>query len=281
MRGPARDLSFAAMPVAEVFCVFAEEVGAGVLAFLPFVSVKEGGRRFFEVGLAIALASLVGGHAIRAAAGGYSSPDLLRGLVLGFTVAAVGLALVGRKVLRGPGFQGATGWLVASGALAVLALVPEAVSVDRTTLVPTPGHVLATLSLLSGAALVGSVLLAMTLGHFYLVIPRLTIDPLRRLTNGYLGAILARVATSLVVLGLAWSLVGKDDRPVLIDQVAILAPRALFGLAGPLLLCFLARGTVAIKSTQSATGILYGATVFVFFGELAASYLFVEAGLPL
>ena len=78
--------------------------------------------------------------------------------------------------------------------------------------------------------------------------------------------------------GLAGSLASSANPA---DQASMLAPRVLFGLLGPLVLCLLARGTVAIKSTQSATGILYGATVFVVFGELVASYLFVEAGLSL
>jgi hypothetical protein len=268
------------MPLAEVFCVFAEEAGAGILAFLPAVTVKEGGRRFFEVTVALALASLVGGHAVRALAGGYGGAPPGRVATLALGVAAVALALVAIKVLRGANFTAAIPWLRGAGACAVASLVPEALALDRAPFV-TPGHVLALASVLSSAALLGSVALALTLGHFYLVIPRLSIDPLRRLTNGYLASILARIACSGVALALAWSVVLDDGRSLLVDEATLLLPRVLFGLAGALLLCLLARGTVAIKSTQSATGILYGATVFVVVGELAASYLFVELGLPL
>jgi hypothetical protein len=269
------------MPVADVFCVFAEEAAAGLLAFLPFVSVKEGGRRFFEVGLAIAGASLFTGHAIRALAGGYSSPDGLRLATLALSVGAFVLLLAAVKVLRGPGFARASTVIGAAALFALGALVPETIALDRGSPVATPAHALGIASALAGAALLGSVTLAMTLGHFYLVIPRLSIDPLRRLTNGYLAAILVRLAIAGATTALAWSVVVKGDRPILLEQVTVLLPRALFGLLGPLVLCFLARGTVAIKSTQSATGILYGATVFVVFGELAACWLQVEAGLPL
>jgi hypothetical protein len=268
------------MPVADVFCVFAEEAGAGLLAFLPSVSVKEGGRRFFEVGVALALASLVGGHAVRALGGGYASPGTERAVALALAAGAVVLALVGVKVLRGADFLKSLGWLRAASVLAMGALVPEAIALERAPIV-TPGHLLGIASLLSGGALLGSVTLAMTLGHFYLVIPRLSIDPLQRLANAYLASIVARLLVAGVALALAWPVVVADDRPFLMDQVAVLLPRALFGLVGPFVLCFLTRGTVAIKSTQSATGILYGATVFVVFGELAASWLFVEAALPL
>jgi hypothetical protein len=38
--------------------------------------------------------------------------------------------------------------------------------------------------------------------------------------------------------------------------------------------------TARIRSTQSATGLLYVALVFVLFGELMASYLWIAARLP-
>jgi hypothetical protein len=38
--------------------------------------------------------------------------------------------------------------------------------------------------------------------------------------------------------------------------------------------------TARIRSTQSATGLLYVALVFVLFGELIASYLWAASGLP-
>jgi hypothetical protein len=42
------------------------------------------------------------------------------------------------------------------------------------------------------------------------------------------------------------------------------------GIAGPTVATYLAWKTVAIRSTQSATGILFIATIFVLFGELTA-----------
>src|SRR5581483_4147521 len=53
------NLSFAPMRNAAVFTIFAEEAAAGVFAFLPVVTVKEGGRRFFEVSIAIGVAALL------------------------------------------------------------------------------------------------------------------------------------------------------------------------------------------------------------------------------
>jgi hypothetical protein len=266
---------------ATVFTLFAEEAAAGVFAFLPLVTVKEGGRRFFEVCIAIGGAALALGEAVRLVAG-LEAGSLPRA-ALALSLAGLGLALLGLKVLRGPSFDRAKPWLGAAGVACAAALVCEGVALDAGS--PLPGAeartALTVLSLLAGAALTGSVVLSMTLGHFYLVIPRLTIDPLRRLTNGYLGAIVARVLIALAATALAWEVEVSPGRSLFLDQAALIAPRVLFGLAGPLLLCFLARGTVAIKSTQSATGILYGATVLVVFGELAASWLVVNAHLML
>jgi len=57
--------------------------------------------------------------------------------------------------------------------------------------------------------------------------------------------------------------------------------RLLFGIAGPLSLVWFIWKTVEIRSTQSATGILYVQLFLVLAGELLATYLRVAAGFPL
>src|SRR6185503_10189809 len=57
--------------------------------------------------------------------------------------------------------------------------------------------------------------------------------------------------------------------------------RVLFGIAGPFALIWFIWKTVEIRSTQSATGILYVQLFLVMSGELLAKYLRVAAGLPL
>ena len=56
--------------------------------------------------------------------------------------------------------------------------------------------------------------------------------------------------------------------------------RLLFGIAGPLSLIWFIWKTVEIRSTQSATGILYVQLFLVMSGELLAKYLRVSAGYP-
>src|SRR5207237_2500698 len=56
---------------------------------------------------------------------------------------------------------------------------------------------------LAATALLGSVMLTMVFGHWYLVVPKLSIEPLKRLTKVLMGAIAIRIFTivaSLVAL---------------------------------------------------------------------------------
>ena len=50
--------------------------------------------------------------------------------------------------------------------------------------------------------------------------------------------------------------------------------------ASPAVLTVLVDRTVKIRSTQSATGLLYVAVVFVLIGELISRFLHLSAGIP-
>ena len=124
----------------------------------------------------------------------------------------------------------------------------------------------------SSIALLGSVTLAMTLGHWYLVVRGMAIDPLKRLTIATLAAAIARV---LVVVAAAFA----ADRRVLFDIFFWM--RAGWGLAGPLALFPMVWGTVRIRSTMAATGILYVDVVAVVIGEVLGGWLASLVHFPL
>ncbi len=144
---------------------------------------------------------------------------------------------------------------------------------------------LMTAAALTSALLVGSAASAMILGHYYLVVLDLPITALRRLT------VLLIVALGLraVVVGIA--LVGPVHAGY--EEARLVASglwsadgifvwmRLLFGIAGPSSLVWFIWKTVEIRSTQSATGILYVQLFLVLSGELLATYLGVAAGFPL
>jgi protein NrfD len=138
---------------------------------------------------------------------------------------------------------------------------------------------------LTSALLMGTAAGAMILGHYYLVVLDLPIAALRRLTVLLVIALgLRTVVVAVVLLGPLHG--GLDEaRAVALglwspDGVFVWM-RLLFGIAGPLSLVWFIWKTVEIRSTQSATGILYVQLFLVMAGELLAKYLRMAAGIPL
>ena len=136
----------------------------------------------------------------------------------------------------------------------------------------------------AASLLLGSVSLAMLLGHWYLVIPGLPIRHLRRMTWFLAVCIALRAALGLVSLGAArpipalgvlsaWQVAGGITAFFFWQRVAI-------GLVAPAILTFMVDRTVRISSTQSATGLLFVAMIFVLVGEMISRFLFVSMGIP-
>jgi hypothetical protein len=125
-------------------------------------------------------------------------------------------------------------------------------------------------SRIASGALVGATLTAMLLGHYYLIAPAMTTDPLKR----SLSVILAGLVVRGLLAGLAiWVAQAEFLGPGVGDRSpnwTFLAMRWGMGFAGVALSAYLARRTAEIRSTQSATGILYITTIFALFGELAS-----------
>src|SRR5439155_10187054 len=124
---------------------------------------------------------------------------------------------------------------------------------------------------LAATALLGSVMLTMVFGHWYLVIPKLPIDHLARLTKVLIAAIAFRIVTilgSLVVLQAERPLpLTAVLRELMVGQAMFFWPRILFGVLVPVILAVMIRSTVQIRHTQAATGLLYLAEVALLFGE--------------
>ncbi|MBX6312863.1 MAG: hypothetical protein IRY99_08105 [Isosphaeraceae bacterium] len=125
---------------------------------------------------------------------------------------------------------------------------------------------------LASAALLGATSTAMLLGHHYLTAPAMSIDPLRRFVRGIAVALAVRAALAAWGLDLAFL---RLALPIGTEAHAglFLAIRWGMGLLGPAIATVLAWKTVAIRSTQSATGILYAELALVLFGELCSMIL--------
>jgi hypothetical protein len=122
---------------------------------------------------------------------------------------------------------------------------------------------------LASGMLLGSAVTAMLLGHHYLTAPAMSIDRLRNLVGVLAGCLLARAALAGAGVALVWSHWAALGTPQHIDGL-LLGARWVVGIFGAALATLLAWRTVAIHSTQSATGILFVATIFVLFGETTA-----------
>lgn len=137
--------------------------------------------------------------------------------------------------------------------------------------------------ILSGA-LLGSITVAWLLGHAYLTATRMTILPLRHFSRLLLWAVGIRAAFVPVSLSLAW-VVGSGTEPSILIQFGqawlVLTLRLAVGILGVALFAYMVSDCVRLRSTQSATGILYFGSVFAYIGELASLQLVAECGWPL
>jgi hypothetical protein len=124
-------------------------------------------------------------------------------------------------------------------------------------------------SRLASAALLGSTLTAMLLGHYYLTAPAMSIEPLKRFVR--LMAVSLAVRTALAAAAIAF-LPARSGGNQSVGPL-FLAMRWGMGIAGVGLATYLAWRTVQIRSTQSATGILYIAMTLLLFGELSSLVL--------
>ncbi len=125
------------------------------------------------------------------------------------------------------------------------------------------------------AVTVAAVYAAMLLGHWYLVWPWMSIRPLVRALALAAGAWLARVIVS------AWHLAQAAGATDLSAAAGLLVTHLLIGLGGAAIGLVLAWRCARIRSTQSATGILYAATAMALLGELAASVASARVGWPI
>lgn len=243
-----------------LLALFLIDLAAGLYLFLPLVGRSNAGVKFYRLILitagALALCAAVA-HTLAA------RHDLALADVI-----VVALTLLVYYVLRYPKrlILRATALLLGaayltSGILAYHAAVQ-------------PAHVAWSVAgALAAMALLGSVNLAMLLGHWYLVVRGMPIDPLKRLTIATLAAALVKIALVVVVIIASW------PSPVVKDIFFWM--RAGWGLLGPLALYPMVWGTVRIRSTMAATGILYVDVVAVIIGEVLGGWLSALAHLPL
>jgi hypothetical protein len=140
--------------------------------------------------------------------------------------------------------------------------------------VQAPGWYLA--NNLASAWLLGTATTAMLMGHSYLIAPAMSLTPLLRLLAGLATAVLFQASLA------GWSLwswtLGQSSVNLHSVIVYWLPLRWAMSFLGPLLFGWMAWQSARIRSTQSATGILYVVVVLCFLGELTGQLLLNETG---
>jgi hypothetical protein len=129
---------------------------------------------------------------------------------------------------------------------------------------------------MTSAALLGTATTAMLVGHSYLIAPAMSLAPLLRCLAALGTCTLLRLGLALAGLWL-WR---TESAPTGIEaETALwLVVRWGAGLLAPLGLGWMAWETARIRSTQSATGILYVVVIFCFLGELTSQLLTSKTG---
>lgn len=189
--------------------------------------------------------------------------------------AALAFYLVTRARGRAPGFG------VTTLAAALASIVTPALTA---WLAPGDSPWLAVIGALSATLLLGAVTVTMILGHWYLVDTSLSISPLKDGARFVSLAVVLRfsmVVAALLLGGWETLRVSRAADLIFSTNGLFFLFRGLMGLGAPLVIAGLIWQTVKIRSTQSATGLLYVTLILVLFGELVSSFLRFTTGYPL
>jgi hypothetical protein len=230
-----------------------------LLALLP-LPAGQINPRFYRTHFLTALALTAVATCFAGDVAGAHAAWLWTALVCGLAGAFVGSVVWS---LEGAPLGRAVGFLTTLALVAALCLIGSG-SADE-----SPGWVLA--GRLSSAVLLGASTTAMLMGHSYLIAPSMSLVPLYRLLVLLLAALLVRVVVAAFGL---WFWSAEHSVRTLNDVTMLLPLRWVLGLALPLVLGGMAWQTARIRSTQSATGILYVIVIFCYLGEALSQLLF-------
>jgi protein NrfD len=279
-----------------VLFLFLAHLGVGIVVTLLLVS-REAGVKFFRFNVGLAAILLVIALAfyfqsVRTLAarvyGGGADPSALRisvsadvlPLVVSAVLTVFSWATIGRVFTKFRTMILAVAAITGLGAIVMQAL---AIAGGGSSTVAA----LTVASFLTSSLLLGGACTAMILGHWYLVIPSLEVSHLQSIVRVHIASLAARVIVVAAAVWLAIATFRPDVDPgpsfrhyiFSIDGI-FFWQRVLFGLAGPAVLSYLTWETAKIRSTQSATGILYVDFFTVVVGEVLAKYLVLATRVP-
>lgn len=125
---------------------------------------------------------------------------------------------------------------------------------------------------------------SMLLGHYYLVVPKLSEEPLIYCLYIFWVSFFIKIISSLAIIfsyGVPYLEEGSIVGDGYMYNWLFISMRYLWGFLAPVILSFFTFRLCRLRSIQSATGVLYIVEFFVIVGELISVYLMAKHGLPL
>ena len=119
---------------------------------------------------------------------------------------------------------------------------------------------------LTSAWMLGAVTATMLLGHWYLTATGMSLFPFERANLLLAGTVVLRIVTVAAIAISTGSFLSPGQSPAL-------TLLHWGGLIGPLVLSGLTWRILKYRNTQSATGVLYAATILAYMGEMAAALI--------
>jgi hypothetical protein len=268
--------------ISSTFFFLFSQLGVGMMLTLLFISPRSIGNSFFKFAsltAAILLGVTLGFNFL------FPSPVRESQLPVVFLLICTVLTTLYNRIVDVKKFTAALALLIAAIATGLISVAADSLAFTRLMSLGGWEKWILLFNHLAATALLGSVMLTMVFGHWYLVIPGLSIDPLKRLTKVLIGAISFRIVTivaSLVVLQIEQSIpLAAVLRELMIQQGIFFWPRLIFGVLVPIVLAVMIWNTVQLRHTQAATGLLYLAVVALLFGEFFSKFLLFSLNIPL
>jgi hypothetical protein len=268
--------------ISSTFFFLFSQLGVGMMLTLLFISPRAIGNSFFK------FASLTAAILLGVVLGfNFLFPSLVRTsqVPVIFLLISAALTVAYNRVVDANKFTAALALLIAAIVTGLISIAADSLAFTRLMALGGWENWTLLANHLAATALLGSVMLTMVFGHWYLVIPKLPIDHLARLTKVLIAAIAFRIVTilvSLVVLQVERPLpLTAVLRELMVGQAMFFWPRILFGVLVPVILAVMIRSTVQIRHTQAATGLLYLAVVALLFGEFFSKFLLFAVNIAL
>src|SRR5438552_7457834 len=240
--------------ISSTFFFLFSQLGVGMMLTLLFISPRSIGNGFFKFAsltAAILLGVTLGFNFL------FPSPVRHSQLPVLFLAISALLTAVYNRVVDADKFKAAFALLVGATVTGLVSVAADSFAFTRLMTLGGWENWILLLNHFAATALLGSVMLTMVFGHWYLVIPRLSIDPLKRLTKVLMGAIAIRVFTivaSLIVLQFEQAIpLAAVLRELMVQQGIFFWPRLIFGVLVPIILTAMIWSTVQIQHTQAAT----------------------------